>query len=153
MRKEMFLMNINNFKTEIQEMEHWWHKLIFLCDRNGQFNTTIPITDQFEKVNTNFILSQGLINIAKNKYPLYVEDIILDTISNKNKVYLLQHIDILFDPTLQIHPIRLLENISKTYKLVVEWPGRYEDNQLFYAEYGHPEYFSCREFEGKVILK
>ncbi|MFC4660781.1 BREX-3 system P-loop-containing protein BrxF [Oceanobacillus aidingensis] len=146
-------MNINNFKTEIQEMEHWWHKLIFLCDRNGQFNTTIPITDQFEKVNTNFILSQGLINIAKNKYPLYVEDIILDTISNKNKVYLLQHIDILFDPTLQIHPIRLLENISKTYKLVVEWPGRYEDNQLFYAEYGHPEYFSCREFEGKVILK
>ena len=149
----MFPVNINSFKNEMQEMEHWWHKLLFLCNRNGQFNTTITITEQFKKVNVNLILSQGLINIAKNKYPLYVEDILLETISNKNKVYLLQHIDILFDPELQVHPIRLLENISKTYKLVVEWPGRYEDGQLYYAEYGHPEYFSCREFEGKVILK
>ncbi len=132
-------------------MEHVWHKLIFLCNRDGRFNTTIPIIDHFEKVNVNLILSQGLINKAENKYPLYVEEILLNTISHRNKVYLLQHIDILFDPVLQIHPIRLLENISKTYKLIVEWPGIYRDDQLSYAEYGHPEYFTCREFEGKVI--
>ncbi|WP_445669135.1 BREX-3 system P-loop-containing protein BrxF [Niallia sp. FSL W8-0635] len=149
----MFQVTINSFKKEIQEMEQWWHKLIFLCNRNAQFNTKIPITEQFEKVNVNLILSQGLINLAKNKYPLYVEDILLEAITNRKKVYLLQHIDILFDPVLQVHPVRLLENISKTYKIVVEWPGKYEDDQLYYAEYGHPEYFSCREFEGNIIMK
>jgi hypothetical protein len=149
----VLLVSISSLKKELQQMDNWWHKLIFLCNRNSQFNTTIPITDDLKKINVNLVLSKELINVAKNKYPLYVEEILENVITDKNQIYMLQHIDILFDPVLQVHPIRLLENIGKVYKLVVEWPGRYEDNQLYYAEYEHPEYFSCHNFEGKVILK
>lgn len=146
-------MNENRLKSEIQQMNHWWHKLIFLCNRNDQFDSRIPMTDGLKKLNVNLIVSQGLMHVAKNKYPLYAEEILQNAFCETDEVYLLQHIDILFDPTLQIHPVRLLENISKTYRILVEWPGGYEDNQLYYAEYGHPEYFSCRDFEGKVMLK
>lgn len=146
-------MNVHSLKNEIQQMGKWWHKLIFLCDRNNQFNSNIPITDSFEKINVNLVLSQELIHISKKNYPLYVEDILQKVIIDTNQTYLLQHIDILFDPVLQVHPVRLLENISKNYKLIVEWPGKYEDDRLVYAEYGHPEYFTCDEFEGKVFLK
>ncbi|MGM0840267.1 MAG: BREX-3 system P-loop-containing protein BrxF [Bacillota bacterium] len=146
-------MNYSSLKSELQQMDHWWHKLIFLCNINHELNTKIPIIDKCSKLNVNYILSEKLLNISKNKYPLYVEEILLNEFVDESEVYFLQHIDILFDPVLQVHPIRLLENISKKYKLVIDWPGRYEDNRLYYAEYGHPEYFSCHDYEGKVILK
>jgi len=145
-------MSQNKLKEEIQQMNHWWHKLIFLCSRNENMNLSIPLLNEMNKVNVNKVLSEKLLHISKSKYPLHVEDMLQDVFKDTNQMYLLCHIDILFDPVLQIHPVRLLENISKSYKIIVEWPGRYKDNQLYYAEYGHPEYFSCRDFEGKVMF-
>jgi len=146
-------MNIHSLNSDINELHSWYHKLIFLVDKNENLHKTIPLLDEYKKVNVNRLLSENLVSLPKQKYPMYVEDILMQFLKDKEEIYILQHIDILFDPILQIHPVRLLENLSKTYQLIVEWPGMYVDGQLVYAEFGHPEFFICQDFEGKVFIK
>lgn len=145
-------MNLPNLKIEIQKMENRWHKLLFLCQNEVLEGQLANLDTKIEVLNLNLMLSESLINTPKNKYPLYVEEIVQNLLHDSSKIYLLQHIEMLFDPILQTHPIRLLENVSKRNKLIVIWPGAYENGILIYAENGHPEYFICSDFEGKVIM-
>lgn len=145
-------MNLANLKIEIQQLKDQWHKLLFLSNNREFVNHLINTDKNIEVLNLNLLLSEALLDIPKSKYPLYVEDIIRKLFHDSTKTYVLNHIDILFDPALQTHPIRLLENISKLNMLVVIWPGTFENGLLKYAESGHPEYFICSDFEGKLIL-
>lgn len=146
-------MITNNLKQALEEMEKQWHKLLFLCNRNKQFNTNIPSLVNAEQININYILSEQLINVEESDYPFKVERILSDVMDDRSKLYYLQHIDILFDSKLKINPVKLLENLSKVYKLIVDWPGEYKDNTLIYGEYGHPEYFTYKDFEGSIFIK
>lgn len=146
-------MNLHSLKNDINQIDDWYHKLIFIVDRNEQFHTRIPLLDDYVKVNVNRVLSESLISIPKQKYPMYIDELLEKVLKSKEDIYILQHNDILFDPVLQTNLVRLLENLSKTYKLIVEWPGKYVDGRLIYAEYGHPEYFVSGNFEGKVHIK
>jgi hypothetical protein len=51
-------------------------------------------------------------------------------------------IDILFEPSLALDPLRILQNISRVVSLVVLWPGTFVDNVLSYAgaQPGHAHY-------------
>ena len=49
-------------------------------------------------------------------------------------------IDLLFEPTLQLDPLRLLLDISRATPLVVAWPGSHEDGVLAYAVPEHKHY-------------
>ena len=53
---------------------------------------------------------------------------------------LLDNIELLFDASLALDPLRLLEEISRNWTLVVAWPGHVEGGWLIYARPGHPEY-------------
>ena len=55
-------------------------------------------------------------------------------------VVLLDNIEILFDVSLAIDPLRLLEEVSRNWTLVVAWRGRINADHLVYARPGHPEY-------------
>ncbi|EDX56267.1 virulence associated protein [Bacillus cereus W] len=144
-------MDFHLLKNEIENMSSWWHKLIFVCNVESIVDEIVSLNSDIEVLNVNLIISESLVSVSKNKYPLYVEDVMQYKINNPSKIYLLQYIDILFDPVLQINPIRLLENISKRNNLIVIWPGVYKKGQLIYAENGHPEYYSNSNFEGKAI--
>ncbi|MGE0977109.1 virulence associated protein [Bacillus cereus] len=144
-------MDFHLLKNEIENMSSWWHKLIFICNVESIVDRIVSLNSDIEVLNVNLILSESLVSVSKNKYPLYVEDVMQHKINNSSKIYLLQYIDILFDPDLQINSIRLLENISKRNNLIVIWPGVYKNGQLMYAESGHPEYYSNGNFEGKAI--
>lgn len=145
-------MNNHQFKKDILQLSDWYHKLIFLVGDYKKNTKTSEFINGYELINVNPLLSEKLLNISQSKYPLYIKDYMEDFMLDQSKIYVLEMIDILFDPALQIHPIRLLENLSKAYKLIVIWPGEYSNSQLSYAEYGHPEYFSCKDFEGKVYV-
>lgn len=137
--------------AEIQKLDRYWHKLMFVCGNMDSDEVFQDLQEDIEILNINLIVSQGLMNIGRNKYPLYIEELIQTAMDNPNKIYGFTHIDILFDPVLQTNPVRLLENISKSRKLIILWPGEYKDGKLFYAESDHSEYFVCDDFQGNVI--
>lgn len=145
----MFHVWRESLNKDLQEMENWYYKLIIICKSDDTVDFSFP-EKSFKKINVNLLVSEGLLPVSKEQYPLVVDDIFINTLNDRNCIYYLQHINILFDPQLKIHPIRLLENLSKTYKLVVEWPGNFHNDKLIYAKYGHPEYFTCSDYEGKI---
>ena len=50
------------------------------------------------------------------------------------------NIEILFEPSLHVDALRLLQSIAKQHTLVVAWPGRFDGTRLLYATKDHPEY-------------
>ncbi len=48
-------------------------------------------------------------------------------------------IDLLFDPTFDLDPLKLFCHVGRLTRLVVMWPGTYQDQVLSYAvpEHGH----------------
>jgi hypothetical protein len=55
-------------------------------------------------------------------------------------ILLLDNIEILFDRTLQLDPLDLLKQLSRSRRVVAVWPGLLRDGRLIYAELGHPEH-------------
>jgi hypothetical protein len=49
-------------------------------------------------------------------------------------------IDLLFEPMLELDPLRLIRDISRRTRLVVTWPGSYLDDVLAYAVPDHGHY-------------
>ena len=48
--------------------------------------------------------------------------------------------EIIFDPSLMLNPLGLLQSLSRTRLLIWSWNGEVEDGHVTYAYPGHPEY-------------
>jgi len=149
-------MNLNLLKTEIQSLEERWNKLLFLCTlQQNQPNQDKELANtlMIPFINVNQKLSEQLKDIAKSKYVLQVPGILQQILESHNQdTFWLGDIEILFDRQLQQNPVRLLENLGKRYKLIVTWPGDTNGNQLTYATPEHPEYFTCSDTDGKILI-
>ena len=53
---------------------------------------------------------------------------------------LIDNIELLFDRTLKLNPLRLLKRHAQIRRVVAAWPGELEEGRLTYAEIRHPEY-------------
>ncbi len=61
-------------------------------------------------------------------------------------------IDLLFDPTLDLDPLRLLHDVSRVSRIVVAWPGSYRGDVLAYAVPEHSHYRTWRKPEVPIIV-
>jgi hypothetical protein len=57
------------------------------------------------------------------------------------------HIDLLFEPALELDPLRLLREASRLAPMVVLWPGQYQARVLSYAVPEHAHYRTWRQTE------
>jgi hypothetical protein len=65
---------------------------------------------------------------------------------------LLDNLELLFEPTLQINPLDLLKRLAHAKRVVAVWPGELRGNRLIYADINHPEHrdYPC---DGVVVLE
>ena len=61
-------------------------------------------------------------------------------------------IDLLFEPLLELDPLRLLCDAGRLTRLVVAWPGDYQDGVLSYAVPAHSHYRTWRRPEVSVVV-
>ncbi len=54
----------------------------------------------------------------------------------------MDNIEILFEESLKVEPLRLLRGVSRRRLIVVMWSGEVEAGNLAYGVPGHPEYWS-----------
>ncbi|WP_351010397.1 BREX-3 system P-loop-containing protein BrxF [Shewanella sp. S1-58-MNA-CIBAN-0166] len=62
------------------------------------------------------------------------------TLMNTSQSLWLNRLHILFEPSLNQEPIKLLKLLSKQTFMVVVWPGDYDDKALTYSLPGKPDY-------------
>jgi hypothetical protein len=95
-----------------------------------------------QRLNLSLALSQRLLDTPSRQVALAASQALGDLLAGSGPL-LVDHIELLFDPLLQIDPLRALKLASRRRRLLVVWPGRLDDGgALVYAEPGHPEYRS-----------
>lgn len=93
-----------------------------------------------QRLNLSLALSQRLLDTPSRQVALAASQALGDLLAGDGPL-LVDHIELLFDPLLQIDPLRALKLASRRRRLLVVWPGRLDDGgALTYAEPGHPEY-------------
>lgn len=133
-----------------------YHRLILVVSPPGGGKTTALRSVQ-EKTNSHPLnvsldLSRRLLELTERQRKLQATRILGRLVSEaaaeatkdsadwSGGVVLLDDIELLFDASLALDPLRLLEEISRNWTLVVAWSGRVEGGWLTYARPGHPEH-------------
>lgn len=65
---------------------------------------------------------------------------------------LLDNLELLFEPGLQINPLDLIKRLAHSKRLVAVWPGELRGDRLVYADMSHPEYRNYSR-DGVVVLE
>ncbi len=65
---------------------------------------------------------------------------IVSSLADAHQPVAFEHIELLFEPSLELQPLTLLKQISRSAVIVVLWPGHINNHQLTYAQPMHLEY-------------
>lgn len=65
---------------------------------------------------------------------------------------LLDNLEVLFEPGLQVDPLDLLRRLANARRVVAVWPGELRGDRLVYAEMSHPEHRDYSR-DGVVVLE
>lgn len=122
--------------------EAFHHRLVLLVEPRVTERTLEKLRQDLSGcvlINLSLALSQRLLDIPSRRRPVQAPTILADLLSGQEPA-LLHNIELLFEPTLQLDPLRALKAASRSRAMLVLWPGIFEGGTLTYAEPGHPEH-------------
>jgi len=112
-------------------------RLVFLSAQQAGHDDLVKC----EHLNMNGLLSEQLIGMPKQERTRLVAQLVANLINGAaGDVVLITSLEILFDRSLAVDPIRLLGTCAKNKTLLVCWPGDKTSSGLSYATPSHPEY-------------
>ncbi len=92
-------------------------------------------------VNANLEVSRQLLELTERQRSVAVPRLLDEALGQGgDDVWLLDNIEILFDVSLKLDPLRLLQKLSRNRTLVVAWNGCLQEGYLTYAAPEHAEY-------------
>jgi len=122
-----------------------YHRLIVLVAPAGA-GKTVALQEVHKRtsaplVNVNLELSRRMLDLTERQRALQLPRLLAEIVDTPDSdVVLLDNIEVLFDVSLMIDPLRLLQGISRNKTVVVAWSGLIEGNHLVYATPKHQEY-------------
>ena len=130
---------------EIGHARSLYHRLVLVVGGAGA-GKTAALRAAAERtgaplVNVSLELSRRLLDLTERQRALRVRPI-LDRIAAErgSDVVLLDNLELLFDAALRQHPLRLLQDLSRSRVVAAAWNGSLEGGHVRYAAPGHPEH-------------
>lgn len=103
-------------------------------------------------INVNLELSKKMLELARSQRAKQAEKLMREVISSvPGEVVFLDNLGILFDPNLELEPLRLLQLSSRNRTVIASWNGKFDAGTLTYAEPGHPEFAQFSQIEAITI--
>ena len=135
-------MDLKEIDQAILSAKNHHSQLILLVGKYAsKLSKETVASHNFPIINLGLELSEQLINTLKHERPKLVTSIFTSLIEKQQApVIILDHIEILFDRSLSIDPLKLLQNSARNITLVVTWPGEKTATTLSYATSNHPEH-------------
>ncbi len=98
-------------------------------------------------------MSSLLIDIPAPLRTASVEDCFADCLGMPlDEIVAIDHLEILFEPTLKINPIALIQGASRSRTILASWPGIINGSHLSFGSSDHPEYVELSEQELESIV-
>lgn len=141
----MYEKIIDELLQRIDQVTSLYNRLILLVAPSGRGKSSILQALQ-QKTKANLInlgleLSQQLLEFNEKQRALQVNRLISNLLNTfHSDLVLLDNTEILFQPSLQLDPLRLLQKLSRDRTIVAAWNGCVKDGHLIYAAPEHPEY-------------
>lgn len=141
---------------KIKQAPELYHKLVLIIGPAGTGKTT-ALQDVNERIdssliNVNLELSLRMLELTKRQRALKVAKALDEVLTScAGPIILLDNTEILFDFSLQIDPLRLLQKLSRNKVIVATWNGNIASGNINYGLLGHPEY-RCYEMDDTLLV-
>lgn len=121
-----------------------YHQLVLLVGENGTGKTAVLqelATDLGVSVNNlNLDLSVQMLDMSTRQRIQRLPSLLDQVVRSTQSPIILDNIEILFDKSLAVDPLRLLQGVARNHLVLAAWNGRADGKTLVYAEPDHPEY-------------
>ena len=107
-----------------------------------------------EPLNVGLELGRRLAATPNNKRGFSAGELLRE-IPDKERpedLLLLDNLELLFEPSLQINPLDLVRRLAHSKRVVAVWPGELRGDRLVYADMSHPEHRDYSR-DGVVVLE
>jgi 1-aminocyclopropane-1-carboxylate deaminase/D-cysteine desulfhydrase-like pyridoxal-dependent ACC family enzyme len=143
-------------ETAIEQAASQYYRLVMLAGAptSGKTAALQAVAQKFgyALVNVNLELSKRMLELTRTQRSRQVERLLKEVIATApGDVVLLDNMEILFDPALEVEPLRLLQVSSRNRTIVASWNGSFREGTLTYAEPGHPEFIQLKQTDAVVI--
>lgn len=144
---------VDRVKEHLRTISLRRHQLILICENFGQSHVQmVAEAFNFPYIHLSLQVSQQLKDIPFKERPRKVFQTVQHLLKQqRSSVICLDHIELLFHPSLKQNPVTLFEHLSRNYVLIVSWKGTVRDGVLTYAKPEHPEYVHTKAFDAVVI--
>lgn len=122
-----------------------YHRLVMLVAPPGAGKTN-ALQDVHKRtaaplINVNLELSRRMLDLTERQRALQLPRLLTEVVgAYDGDVILLDNIEVLFDVSLKLDPLRLLQGLSRSKTIVAAWAGCSDGVQMVYATPDHPEY-------------
>lgn len=101
--------------------------------------------DGWKYIEAKELIDDEFLEIARDLRPDMAKDVMCKALKAcGSDVILLDNVNVLFAPILNLKPIELLKTVSTMYPIVVGWRGRFDGDNLFLEHNNNPNYFSFK---------
>jgi hypothetical protein len=141
-------------RQAISNIKRYHEQLVILIgDSASQLLQGVADVDDLIVINVGLELASGLLEIPSIDRPKVASTLFTELVEQKkNQPLLLDHLEILFDRSLSIDPLKLLKSVAKNRTVLAAWPGKKFTSSLIYAIPSHPEYRSYKESELNEVI-
>jgi hypothetical protein len=134
-----------DYSAAINRAAACYYKIVLVVGRSGSGKTNLlkKICGQMQipLINLGLSLSQKLLPLTFRERKLKCFEIISELIDAQGAPLLaVDNTEIIFDPSLMLNPLGLLQSLSRTHLLIWSWNGEVENGHVTYAYRGHPEH-------------
>ena len=138
---------------KVKQLDELYHSLMLVIAPLGAGKTT-ALLDVCDRTgaplfNVNLELARLMLDLTQRQRTLQLPRLLREIVDNdKNKMLLLDNIELLFDVGLKHDPLRLLQGLSRNKTVVAAWNGSIDSDHMTYAVPDHPEYrrYMVRDF-------
>lgn len=137
----------------VREVTKNQEKLVFIAGRPGSGKSKVmrelAAMRGWEYVDCRMLITDEFLEMNPKSRPVMATPMISKLLDTRNAaVILLDAVEILFAPVLNLEPFAMIRNLSRKHILVVAWPGELDEDQLTLDYNGQEKYaaFTAEDF-------
>jgi len=137
-------MIIQRIVETVHEGQKSAERLVLLVGRPGSGKSKLlrelSTIRGWQYLNCRAFLTEELLEMVPKVRAQEASNLINKTVEAlKADVIVLDDMQVLFAPVLQVDPLQLLKQLGRKYTIVAAWPGEFEGNSLKFEAAGQPE--------------